>query len=183
MVHDAVLVTGCTKGSIGSGIAIAFQARGIHVFATARSLANVSHLAKVPNITTLEALICPRLTLCLELEPFGVNVITVIAGMIVSNFFTPVEEKFALPPTSKYRHFEEALGKKARGEELPPNRMSNEEFGRLVCGDVLRGKRGNIYRGTLAWTLPLIGVLPRWYIDWYCRGTGGLQNSQKDKQA
>jgi len=50
---DSVLVTGCTAGSAGEGLALAFQARGLHVYATARKLANLENLSKLPNVTTL----------------------------------------------------------------------------------------------------------------------------------
>lgn len=41
------------SGSAGEGLALAFQARGLHVFATARSLANLENLSKLPNVTPL----------------------------------------------------------------------------------------------------------------------------------
>jgi NAD(P)-dependent dehydrogenase (short-subunit alcohol dehydrogenase family) len=50
-----VLVTGCSKGSIGSSLALAFSRRpGFYVFSTARSLTHVDHLSSVPNITGVE---------------------------------------------------------------------------------------------------------------------------------
>lgn len=50
----SVLITGCSAGSLGSALAIAFQARGLHVFATARNVAKMEHLAKIPSITLLQ---------------------------------------------------------------------------------------------------------------------------------
>lgn len=47
------LVTGCSEGGLGFAIAKEFQARGVHVFATARSPAKVDALAGLPNITNL----------------------------------------------------------------------------------------------------------------------------------
>jgi NAD(P)-dependent dehydrogenase (short-subunit alcohol dehydrogenase family) len=49
-----VLITGCSKGGIGSALAEAFHERGLHVFATARSVSKMSHLEKLPNATLLE---------------------------------------------------------------------------------------------------------------------------------
>ncbi|KAL1960646.1 hypothetical protein VTO42DRAFT_7225 [Malbranchea cinnamomea] len=49
-----VLITGCSAGGMGSALAEAFHERGLHVFATARSLAKMSHLEKLPNVTLLE---------------------------------------------------------------------------------------------------------------------------------
>lgn len=46
--------TGCSAGGIGFELALAFQKRQLHVFATARSLSKMQHLAKLPNITLLQ---------------------------------------------------------------------------------------------------------------------------------
>jgi 1-acylglycerone phosphate reductase len=54
MVKDAVLITGCSAGGLGSGLALAFHEKNIHVFATARSLSRLSHLSSLPNVTCLE---------------------------------------------------------------------------------------------------------------------------------
>lgn len=53
MATKSVLITGCSNGGIGSSLAVAFQKRGLHVFATARSLSKMSHLAELSNITLL----------------------------------------------------------------------------------------------------------------------------------
>lgn len=48
------LITGCSSGGIGSALAETFTERGLHVFATARTLSKMAHLEKRPNITLLE---------------------------------------------------------------------------------------------------------------------------------
>ncbi|EXJ96424.1 hypothetical protein A1O1_01550 [Capronia coronata CBS 617.96] len=48
----SVLITGCSAGGIGAGLAEAFQEKGYHVFATARTPSKISpSLADAPNVT------------------------------------------------------------------------------------------------------------------------------------
>ena len=53
MAPKSALVTGCSAGGIGFALASAFQKRGLHVFATARTLSKISALEKLPNVTLL----------------------------------------------------------------------------------------------------------------------------------
>jgi 1-acylglycerone phosphate reductase len=53
MALESVLITGCSSGGIGSSLALAFHASGLHVFATARDVSKLEHLAHLPNITIL----------------------------------------------------------------------------------------------------------------------------------
>ena len=48
-----VLITGCSDGGIGSGIALAFHQRGYHVFATARDTSKMFALKDLPRMTLL----------------------------------------------------------------------------------------------------------------------------------
>ncbi|KAK8112523.1 hypothetical protein PG984_013049 [Apiospora sp. TS-2023a] len=86
------LVTGCSEGGLGFAIAKEFQARGVHVFATARSPSKVAALAGLPNITVLaldvtseasiqEAYVMPTLDLDIEVakQMYEVNVWGVVA--------------------------------------------------------------------------------------------------------
>ncbi|KAF3386449.1 NADPH-dependent 1-acyldihydroxyacetone phosphate reductase [Penicillium rolfsii] len=45
------LVTGCSAGGIGSALVEELHAQGLRVYATARSLAKMDHLAKLHNVT------------------------------------------------------------------------------------------------------------------------------------
>ncbi|EUC27424.1 hypothetical protein COCCADRAFT_9982 [Bipolaris zeicola 26-R-13] len=49
-----VLITGCSLGGIGSALALEFHRRGLHVFATARSLDRMAHLANLDRVTLLQ---------------------------------------------------------------------------------------------------------------------------------
>lgn len=295
MPKDAVLITGCSAGGLGHGLALAFHEKNIHVFATARSLSKLSHLSQLRNITCLEldvtssasiakaveavkarleedgsrlrylvnnagrGLIGPVLdideeearqvfetnfwgmisvtkafvslmlagegerhgkavvvnvgssagvinvpwngisttslsgpcslnttsadvhpgiyaaskaatnilseTLRLELEPLGISTITVVAGIIKTNFFSSISS-YVLPPTSLYRSLEPYISKVAKGEDTAEMKgvMGCEEFGRLVVSDVLGGRRGKTYTGTLGWAAKWIVCVPGWVL-------------------
>lgn len=51
---ETVLITGCSEDGIGYGLAVEFQNRGYHVFATARNLSKMSKLQDLPNVTLLQ---------------------------------------------------------------------------------------------------------------------------------
>ncbi|KAJ5083941.1 hypothetical protein NUU61_008520 [Penicillium alfredii] len=51
--NSSVLITGCSDGGIGSGLALAFQERGYQVFATARNIDKMEALTGLPNVTLL----------------------------------------------------------------------------------------------------------------------------------
>ncbi|OCL05911.1 oxidoreductase [Glonium stellatum] len=53
MAPQSVLITGCSEGGIGYALAVEFQKRGLHVFATARTVAKMAKLENVPNVTLL----------------------------------------------------------------------------------------------------------------------------------
>lgn len=50
----SVLVTGCSEGGIGHALALEFQRRGFHVFATARTPSKMAALKNIPHITLLD---------------------------------------------------------------------------------------------------------------------------------
>ncbi|CAG9988893.1 unnamed protein product [Clonostachys byssicola] len=53
MSKQTILITGCSDGGIGSALAIVFQKRGFHVFASARDSTKMSTLKDLPDITLL----------------------------------------------------------------------------------------------------------------------------------
>lgn len=50
---ETVLITGCSDGGIGSTLALVFQQRGFHVFATTRDPSKMSKLSGLSNVTLL----------------------------------------------------------------------------------------------------------------------------------
>lgn len=53
MPPQSVLITGCSAGGIGHALALAFQERGLTVFATARSPSKMKDLGSLPNVHLL----------------------------------------------------------------------------------------------------------------------------------
>ncbi|KAF4458541.1 short-chain dehydrogenase [Fusarium albosuccineum] len=54
-LRKSVLITGCSKGGIGSALAEVFQEKGYHVFATVRNPSKISHsLSSAKNVTVLD---------------------------------------------------------------------------------------------------------------------------------
>ncbi|MCJ1452610.1 hypothetical protein MMC28_002953 [Mycoblastus sanguinarius] len=62
-----VLITGCSQGSLGEALALAFHARGLRVIATARDLSKMADLkSKGIEILTLDVLSTDSITECVK---------------------------------------------------------------------------------------------------------------------
>ena len=84
----------------------------------------------------------------LELAPFGVTVLTVNTGAVRTNGLAN-GVNFKLPLTSRYKSIEKEIAARARGEDGTP-RMEPSVYAAKVVGDVLRGCRGQVWRGSYA---------------------------------
>jgi 1-acylglycerone phosphate reductase len=260
-----VLITGCSNGGIGSGLAKAFQNRGHHVFAGVRSPSKASDLASLPNVTILTldvtskdsihtavkavqehvgdkgldilvnnagfgqpspmvdadldigrqmfevnfwgllaavqaftpllvlakgtivnissvgsfihtpyiglysstkaAVTTASDTLRVELAPLGVKVVTVMTGMVRTEFFDKLQE-VKLAVDSYYKRVEHVVNKTpGQHGAMDSTKMDLNEFSHRVVTDVLAGKTGRIYRGghsSVSWWVKLL--LPNWIL-------------------
>lgn len=84
-------------------------------------------------------------TLRLELEPFGVTVLSIVTGAVQSNGQTYFEN-FKLPEDSMYKSIEGIIGDRARGGD-GSKRESAQEYAENVVKDILAGKTGKVWRG------------------------------------
>src|SRR5689334_18414956 len=106
----------------------------------------------------------------LELKPFGVTVLTVVAASVTTNIFaTPPLSglpKGSLYATAKQEIAERAAGNEGHGWSTP------EEFARKIVSDIVAGTSGLIFRGPLSSLVRFcMAWLPTYFIV-------GLDNKQ-----
>lgn len=107
------------------------------------------------------------LVLHLEMQAFDVKVVNVVTGGVHTN----IADTRAFPPDSLYACPELEKLVQARRTMAKDNApMSAEEYARRVAGDLLDGRRLNVYRGTAASVLStLVAWLPVWLVEWGLR--------------
>ncbi|KAE8153660.1 hypothetical protein BDV25DRAFT_168443 [Aspergillus avenaceus] len=95
------------------------------------------------------ALVAYSDVLTLELKPFGVRVITVVAGTVQTNIFSNYAGRpdSTLPPNSLYMGAAQDVQDWTDGKVVK-DAMSPDDFAKRVVGDVLGGGSGTIWRGT-----------------------------------
>lgn len=98
-------------------------------------------------------------TLRLELSPFGVDVITIMAGVVDSQFHAN-DTDFGLPPNSRYTAIKDIMAGWASGEAKPKG-CSAEEFAESLM-DVIAGKGS---KGGLVWKGPHAGAV-KFMVGW-----------------
>ncbi|MCJ1381252.1 hypothetical protein MMC17_004361 [Xylographa soralifera] len=112
-------------------------------------------------------------TMRLEMGPFGVKVVTVVAGVIATNFSANMPD-FKLPSDSLYLPVKKEINAVA-GDKLPTTAMDVDVFAEKLVGDVLGGANGLVYRGklaTLSWFI--LKFLPVWVTDYILSRDKGL---------
>ncbi|KAB8231301.1 SDR family oxidoreductase [Aspergillus alliaceus] len=100
----------------------------------------------------------------LELAPFGVRVITLVAGTVQTNIFRNSGGS-PLAPDSMYKAATKEINSLAGGD-LVQGAMQPADFARKVVDDVLGGATGTVWRGTFS-TLGriMLAVIPEWVLD------------------
>lgn len=82
----------------------------------------------------------------LEVAPFGVDVLSIVTGGVVTQGQTYFED-FALPKDSMYRKIEGTIAGRAQGgDELP--RMNLREYGDQVAEAIVNRKTGRVWMGS-----------------------------------
>lgn len=102
-------------------------------------------------------------TLRLEMEPFGVKVLSVMTGSIGTSSMVSSRD-WTLPEGSIYMPAIEAIKTRATGEKLssvtPP-----ADYAKAVVNDVLGGSSGAIWRGAMSTSARILSTLaPTWLL-------------------
>lgn len=139
------------------------------------TIVNISSLGAVVNTPYLglysaskAALTLASDTLRLELQPLGVEVVTVMVGMVKTRLHDNMSA-VVLPETSYYKAVEDRVNEKTRVEGgMERWQMSIEKFAEEVLGDVLKGHSGHLYKGGMSSMLRLFTwLLPSWVMVRY----------------
>lgn len=118
-------------------------------------------------------------TLRLELEPLGVGTITVVLGIVKTNFHDNLRkkregegrgdrERLQVAKGSYYRGMKGVLEEEASGKVQDERVMRADEAGRRIVGDAIKGRRGRTYVGTKAGVVRWVGVFPGWLVVSFC---------------
>ena len=91
-------------------------------------------------------------TLRLELEPFGVSVLTIITGGVKSRI---ARTERSLPEGSFYEDIREEYDRRQKHSQ--EGAMDTEDYARSVVGKVLGGRRKWIWEGNKSWLA--------WFLD------------------
>jgi short-subunit dehydrogenase len=136
------------------------------------TIVNISSLATIVHYPYIGLYDCSKAavnaasdTLRVELQPLGVNVVTVMVGMVRTRFqdnLPPV----VLPEDSFYKPVENSIRATTKVEEdMAKHQMPVDQFAKELVGDILAGKTGHIYKGGMSFTLRLFKwLMPTWIL-------------------
>ncbi len=119
-------------------------------------------------------------TLRLELSPFDVSVVTIMAGVVTTHFHDN-EPGFKLPEGSLYAPIEEIIAGWASGKSKPRG-CTPEQFAESLVGEVVGdGKSGMVWKGPHAAGIKfLLNWLPSWCQDTAMSINQGLQEFKQN---
>ncbi len=101
----------------------------------------------------------------LELAPFGITVVDLKTGVVISNVYQKALDNH-LPEGSMYEPAKEAVEKVMRGEDMVGLGIPAAQWARAVVQDLLRKTPpSNIWRGSQAWLIRLGTMLPFGMLD------------------
>ncbi|KAI1657539.1 oxidoreductase [Daldinia decipiens] len=177
MSAKSILVTGCSAGGIGAVIALNLAKSSHSVFATARNTSKIpEELSSLSNVTlnvpwmsayTSSKAALTNLSECLRLElsPFGVAVVTIMAGIITSHFHDN-DADAQLPEGSLYAPIQDIIDGWTSGRSKPKG-ISADQFAAHVAPDILGdGKGGLVWKGPNAGSIKLaIKWFPQSLVD------------------
>jgi len=87
-------------------------------------------------------------TLRLELAPFGINVVTAMLGLVISNLVGNSPDIY-LSSESMYKPVEQQVKNAHSGKHVPKG-MDPNKFADQLVKDILNGQKGHVWRGNLA---------------------------------
>jgi 1-acylglycerone phosphate reductase len=90
-------------------------------------------------------------TLRLEMQPLGVQVVTVITGAVSTKLHINAPDHH-LPDSSFYIAASSEIAARVSNEDVPKH-SKPEDFARSLVGDLLAGTSGKVYRGEMASTV------------------------------
>ncbi|KAL1625535.1 hypothetical protein SLS56_007282 [Neofusicoccum ribis] len=121
-------------------------------------------------------------TLRLELQPFGVKVVTAVSGAVKSKIFTNAPA-LRLPEDSLYTPAEKEIVARAGGADVEKNHSTLEDYSRTLISDILGGASGKVYRGSMSSIVKILTAwMPSFLFDWVSTLDTGLEKVGKPKQ-
>ncbi|OCL12932.1 hypothetical protein AOQ84DRAFT_360221 [Glonium stellatum] len=120
-------------------------------------------------------------TLRMELAPLGVRVVTVMTGMVQTNWYHNVPH-FALPPDSLYLPVVNHIQASANGYENAKRGTSADVYAENVVKQLLGGADGKIWHGALSTLVWAVSFLPDSVMDYIMMDKSGLKGLKRSRQ-
>lgn len=99
-------------------------------------------------------------TLRLELEPFGVSVLSIVTGAVRTNCLSYFQD-WKLPEDSLYKPIEQTIAARARGED-GVKRTDRMEYGEKVVSEIVGGSTDKVWCGNMAGLIKFMATYFPW---------------------